>query len=632
KLIGARYFNKGYSANVEPLNSSMNSARDYDGHGTHTLSTAAGNFVPGASVYGVGKGTAKGGSPHARVAAYKVCWPSCYDSDIMAAFDMAIHDGVDVVSMSLGGDPSDYFDDGIAIGAFHAVKNNILVVSSAGNSGPSEGSVSNTAPWMFTVGASTMDREFQANVQLKNGTFFEVHLSQPLPKNKFYSLISGAEATAANATSADSVLCLEGTLDPEKVKGKILVCLRGVTDRVEKGLQAARVGAVGMILCNDEYDGNSLVADPHFLPATHINYTDGLAVLAYINSTKNPQGLITPPKGKIHTKPAPVMAAFSSRGPNTVTPEILKPDITAPGVDIIAAFTEAQSPTEQDFDERRLPFYSLSGTSMSCPHVAGVAGLLKTIHPHWSPSAIKSAIMTTASTSDNTKSPMKDSSSDKATPLAYGAGHMQPNQAADPGLVYDLTVNDYLDFLCALGYNQTMLKAFSDNPYKCPASVSLLDFNYPSITVPNLSGSVTLTRRVKNVGFPGIYAAHISQPTGVSVTVEPSILKFSRIGEEKKFKVTLKANTNGEAKDYIDGANALYLCRNLHYDTIAAIGEQRKALFLVAVAEWSKQQKNKTRMMTEVKNVANNDDNSHPHSQVSPFLSTGNQLSSQKSL
>lgn len=145
---------------------------------------------------------------------------------------------------------------------------------------------------------------------------------------------------------------MEGTLDPEKVKGKILVCLRGVTDRVEKGLQAARVGAVGMILCNDEYDGNSLVADPHFLPATHINYTDGLAVLAYINSTKyislwtlpiphqclyfllvflsvaffnrNPQGLITPPKGKIHTKPAPVMAAFSSRGPNTVTPEILK--------------------------------------------------------------------------------------------------------------------------------------------------------------------------------------------------------------------------------------------------------------------------------------------------------------------
>ncbi|KAL6332693.1 hypothetical protein AAG906_010033 [Vitis piasezkii] len=554
KLIGARYFNKGYSANVEPLNSSMNSARDYDGHGTHTLSTAAGNFVPGASVYGVGKGTAKGGSPHARVAAYKVCWPSCYDSDIMAAFDMAIHDGVDVISMSLGGDPSDYFDDGIAIGAFHAVKNNILVVSSAGNSGPSEGSVSNTAPWMFTVGASTMDRKFQANVQLKNGTFFEgMSLSQPLPKNKFYSLISGAEATAANATSADSVLCLEGTLDPEKVKGKILVCLRGVTDRVEKGLQAAQVGAVGMILCNDEYNGNSLVADPHFLPATHINYTDGLAVLAYINSTKNPQALITPPKGKIHTKPAPVMAAFSSRGPNTVTPEILKPDITAPGVDIIAAFTEAQSPTEQDFDERRLPFYSLSGTSMSCPHVAGVAGLLKTIHPHWSPSAIKSAIMTTASTSDNTKSPLKDSSSDKATPLAYGAGHMQPNQAADPGLVYDLTVNDYLDFLCALGYNQTMLKAFSDNPYKCPASVSLLDFNYPSITVPNLAGSVTLTRRVTNVGFPGIYAAHISQPTGVSVTVEPSILKFSRIGEEKKFKVTLKANTNAEAKDYVFG-------------------------------------------------------------------------------
>lgn len=178
KLIGARYFNKGYLAYAKSINYSVasvpNSARDLDGHGTHTLSTAGGNFVPGASVLGVGNGTASGGSPLARVASYKVCWPpingsECFDADIMKAFDMAIHDGVNVLSISLGGDPVDYFEDGLAIGAFHAVQNNIVVICSAGNSGPDPGTVSNVSPWMITVGASTLDRQFQASVQLGNG-------------------------------------------------------------------------------------------------------------------------------------------------------------------------------------------------------------------------------------------------------------------------------------------------------------------------------------------------------------------------------------------------------------------------------------------------------------------------------
>lgn len=176
KLVGARYFHKGYSSSTgNPLNSSMIfSPRDTDGHGTHTLSTAGGNFVQGANINGVGNGTAKGGAPRARVAAYKVCWPpvndvECSDADILKAFEMAIHDGVDVLSVSLGGDPVDYFDDAQAIGAFHAVKNGIVVVSSAGNDGPEDGTVTNVAPWIITVGASTIDREFQAFVQLYSG-------------------------------------------------------------------------------------------------------------------------------------------------------------------------------------------------------------------------------------------------------------------------------------------------------------------------------------------------------------------------------------------------------------------------------------------------------------------------------
>ncbi|KZV51253.1 subtilisin-like protease [Dorcoceras hygrometricum] len=570
KLIGGRYFNKGYKASGGKLNSTFDSARDYDGHGTHTLSTAGGNFVPSASVFGVGNGTAKGGSPKARVAAYKVCWPTvndseCMEADIMKAFDMAIHDGVDVLSVSLGGAPVDYLYDGTAIASFHAVMNGIVVIASAGNSGPTPGSVSNVAPWMITVGASTIDREFQAYVVLPNGKRLKgMSLSKALPVDRFYPLINAAQAKAANSSVNDAILCKPGTLDPNKVKGKILVCLRGETARVDKSEQALLAGAVGMVLCNDKATGNEVLADAHVLPATHINYTDGLAVFAYVNTTKNAKGLITAPKAQLDTKPSPFMASFSSRGPNTITAEILKPDITAPGVNIIAAYSEAVSPTNEELDKRRTPFNSESGTSMSCPHVAGIVGLIKTLHPNWSPAAIRSAIMTTARTRDNTVNPVLDADYKKATPFAYGSGHIRPNRAMDPGLVYDLNVDDYLDFLCGLGYNKTIIRRFSGTFHACPNKYNLLDFNYPSITVPNLPGSVTLSRKLKNVGRPGTYAAHVRSPHGFSVSVEPKVLKFERIGEEKRFKLTIKVRkaTDGYKYGQLTWADGFHYVRS----------------------------------------------------------------------
>ncbi|KAL0000608.1 hypothetical protein SO802_014389 [Lithocarpus litseifolius] len=405
KLIGVRYFNKGYAAALRtPLNESLNSARDLEGHGTHTLSTAGGNFVPNASILNIGNGTASGGSPRARVAAYKVCWPEtetaggCYDADIMAAVDAAISDGVDVLSMSIGGSAGNEFStDAIAIGSFHAVTNNIAVVCSAGNAGPTRETVTNVAPWIFTVGASTTDRDFANYVSLGNkkqikGTSFS---ASGMPGGKFYPLVSAANANIANVSTTSALLCFAGSLDPIKVKGKVVLCLRGENARVEKGTECLRAGAVGMILANNVTDEDDLSADPHVLPASHISYTDGQIIFAYLDSTKNPTASITDVKTLLGVKPAPIMAAFSSRGPSNIEPKILKPDITAPGVSILSAYTEAVSPTGLVNDKRRFPYAVLSGTSMSCPHVAGIVGLLKTRYPHWSPSAIKSAIMTT---------------------------------------------------------------------------------------------------------------------------------------------------------------------------------------------------------------------------------------------
>ncbi|KAL3652802.1 hypothetical protein CASFOL_002483 [Castilleja foliolosa] len=461
---------------------------------------------------------------------------------------MAIHDRVDVLSVSLGGSPRPLDEDSIAIGSFHAVRKGIVVVCSAGNSGPNSSTVLNNAPWQITVGASTMDRQFPSYGESLSNTSLE--------GKKLYPLISARNAKAANATAEEAELCKAGTLDPEKVKGRILVCVRTDYATVEKGEHAALAGAKGMILANNQASGAFIMADRHVLPATHISYIDGIALFSYINSTRSPMAFITKPTTELGTKPSPFMAPFSSVGPNPIIPEILKPDITAPGVNVIAAYKQAQG----------FEYNIFSGTSMSCPHIAGVVGLLKTIHPKWSPAAIKSAIMTTTSTWDNTWNPITNASHFQATPFNYGGGHVQPNRAMDPGLIYDISTNDYLDFLCALGYNQSQIELFSINHYSCPKkSISLVNFNYPAITVPRMSSGITITRKVKNVGTsPSTYHAFVQCPPGISIQIEPNVLKFEFIGEEKAFKVVIRANKQQcDKRGYVFGQ--LTWCDGKHY-------------------------------------------------------------------
>ncbi|XP_030509610.2 subtilisin-like protease SBT5.3 [Cannabis sativa] len=567
KIIGARYFNKGYIALLKSINISTSenlfTSRDISGHGTHTLSTAAGSFVSGVNIFGNGNGTAKGGSPKARVAAYRVCWGegnSCTEADTLAGFEAAISDGVDVISASIGGRPSEYFKESISIGSFHAVMKNIVVIASAGNDGSNSNTVANASPWMITVAASTIDREFHSYVALGNKKHLKgLSLSLGgLPSQKFYPLIYGLDAKAAKVKDPlKAQLCETESLDPKKVKGKILVCLVGDESfTLDQGQEALLAGAVGMILVNNVSVGNhGFTAELHVLPTSHLNVTQGNYVLEYLKTTKVPMAYITQPKTEIGQKPSPIIASFSSRGPSIIQPALLKPDITAPGVNIIAAFSEsAPATTDLEFDKRRVKYNAASGTSMSCPHVSGIVGLLKNIHPNWSPAAIHSAIMTTAKVQDNNKGPLLDWNMTKATPFEYGSGHIQPNRAMDPGLVYDRTINDYLNFLCAHGYNKTSLQLFYNKPFKCSKSFTLANLNYPSITVTDLSSkSVTVTRIVKNVGSPGTYKAYVKAPIGVYVYVKPTILEFTKVGEEKKFEVLFKPKFVGKPKDYVFG-------------------------------------------------------------------------------
>uniref|UniRef100_A0A0D9V4M9 Subtilisin-like protease fibronectin type-III domain-containing protein n=1 Tax=Leersia perrieri TaxID=77586 RepID=A0A0D9V4M9_9ORYZ len=457
----------------------------------------------------------------------------------------------------------------MSIGTFYAVQRGVTVVCSAGNSGPQPGSLENVAPWILTVGASTMDRDFPAYVTfgVGNNTMTVTGQSMAnstLPEGQRYAMINAKDANAANATSDKSALCLPGSLDQDMVRGKIVVCTRGTNARVEKGLVVEQAGGVGMVLCNDAGSGDDVIADPHLIAAAHISYSQCKKLISYLGNA-NPVGYITTTDASFGVKPAPVMAAFSSRGPNPITPQILKPDITAPGVSVIAAYSEAVSPTDLSFDNRRVAYNIESGTSMSCPHVSGIAGLVKTKYPDWTPAMIKSAIMTTATTGDNDSGKIRDETGAAATPFAYGAGHVNPVKALDPGLVYDTTPTDYANFLCALRPTQNpltfplQLPLFGDDgkPWACSQNGRRPeDLNYPSIAVPCLSGSTTVRRRVKNVGAaPCVYTVSVTeQLAGVKVTVEPSELRFEKVLEGKEFTVRLEVQDATAAANYVFGS------------------------------------------------------------------------------
>ena len=540
KLIGARFFNKGLIAkDPNVTNTINNSTRDTDGHGTHTSSTAAGNYVQGASYFGYATGTARGIAPKARVAMYKALWDEgLFSSDIMAAIDQAILDGVDVISISLGIDGVPLHSDPIAIATFGALKKGVFVSTSAGNQGPLLETLHNGIPWVLTVAAGTMDRDYNGVVTLGNGVQL---LGSSLYIGKWNS--SSNKIPIVFFDACDNLKALQ------KVGYKIVVCQDkkgSLSDQVQNAYDAKVVAAV---FISDVTDLEFYIQTSS--PAIFLNMKNGETVKDYIKTSKsNPKASLVFKKTTLGTKPSPRVSSYSSKGPSISCPFVLKPDIMAPGSLVLASWPPKIPVANEGGSFLYSKFNLLSGTSMSCPHAAGVAALLKSAHPDWSPAAIRSAMMTTSDAIDNTLNPITDLGDDNhpASPFAFGAGHINPNKALDPGLIYDVNAQDYVNVLCGLEYTnqqiQIITKSASNN-----CSNKSLDLNYPSfVAFFNAKGSNSsfisvreFHRTVTNVGEgQSTYVASVTPIKEIKVRVTPEKLVFKNKNEKQSFKLSIE--------------------------------------------------------------------------------------------
>ncbi|KAG7616831.1 putative cucumisin [Arabidopsis thaliana] len=496
KLIGAKYYQSGLLAmNGGKFNRiiirDFKSNRDATGHGTHTATIAGGSFVPNASFYGLARGTVRGGAPRARIASYKACWNVvgwggiCSSADMWKAYDDAIHDQVDVLSVSIGASIPEDSERVDFIAAFHAVAKGITVVAAAGNDGSGAQTICNVAPWLLTVAATTLDRSFPTKITLGNNqTFF-----------------------------GKTILEFDST-HPSSIAGK---------------------GVVAVILAKKPDDRPA--PDNSYI---FTDYEIGTHILQYIRTTRSPTVRISAATTLTGQPATPKVAAFSSRGPNSVSPAILKPDIAAPGVSILAAVSPLDPGAFNGFKLH-------SGTSMSTPVVSGIIALLKSLHPKWSPAAMRSALVTTAWRTSPSGEPIFAQGSNKklADPFDYGGGLVNPEKAAKPGLVYDMGIKDYINYMCSAGYNDSSISRVLGKKTKCPIpKPSMLDINLPSITIPNLEKEVTLTRTVTNVGpIKSVYRAVIESPLGITLTVNPTILVF-KSAAKRVLTFSVKAKTS----------------------------------------------------------------------------------------
>ncbi len=492
KLIGAYNETATYMANTgsdgqEFCNDTTGacSARDSEGHGTHTATTAAGSQVSSAVLYGVQRGPVSGLAPGAHVIMYRVCMAQgCFSSDSVAAVQQAIVDGVNVLNFSISGGAQPYSDP-VELAFLDAVNAGISVNASAGNSGPGAGTSDHGGPWVTTVGASTGPRSFNSTLHLTA----DGGASLDVPGVTLTNGISSPTPVVMAASLAGEDAACQSTLAPGTATGKAVVCARGGNGRIDKGRRVLAGGAAGLILFNQSAAVTDLESDNHYLPAIQTQY-DSNAIATFVTTHTNV--MATWAQGQATPSQADVMASFSSRGP---TGDWIKPDITAPGVQVLAGTTPQPDQTTADNGPAGNLFMAIAGTSMSSPHATGVAALVKAAHPTWTPEEIKSALMTSS-----VQAVVKEDGVTPATPFDMGAGSIRADRAVSPTFVLNET---YANFVAA-GTD----------------TINRIQLNIPSIDATTMSGQITAKRSLINVSGIG-QTVNVSTvaPTGAAFIV-----------------------------------------------------------------------------------------------------------------
>ncbi len=489
KLIGAYKFLATYIAVNGLLPTEFDSARDDNGHGTHTATTAAGNRGVAASLFGVPFGTVSGVAPRAHIIAYRVCADlGCYQSDSVAAVNQAILDGVDVINFSIGGGNNPYAD-AVELAFATAYDNGVFVAASAGNSGPTADTTAHRGPWVTTVAASTSDRHFMTTLRLTADNGDTLNLPGATVTDGIDTALPVVFPPAAN------VLC-DSPIPAGTYTGQILACRRGNNARIEKSFIAMEGGAAGMILYNPALQG--LNTDSHYIPSVHIDEPDSTSFLNFMNGHSGVTATFS--EGTATAVPGDAIASFSSRGGPGQTLGISKPDITAPGVQILAGHTPLPA-TLLGGPQGEL-FQAIQGTSMSSPHIAGAAALVVDMKPNWTPGQIKSALMTTAETDV-----VKEDGTTPATPFDTGSGRVDLTRAGWAELTFDETAANYMDH-----------------------EDDLWNTNYPSLYHPNLAGSITVQRTIHNETNKRMnWKLDVDADPGLTVTV-PKHVKVNANG------------------------------------------------------------------------------------------------------
>ncbi|XP_031475965.1 subtilisin-like protease SBT2.5 [Nymphaea colorata] len=561
KIVGAQHFSAAAIASGS-FNPSVDFASplDGDGHGSHTAAIAAGNNGIPVRMHGYEFGHASGMAPRARIAVYKAIYRGFggFVADVVAAIEQAVKDGVDIINLSVGPNspPTTIrttFLNPFDAALLSAVKAGVFVAQAGGNGGPFSKTMVSFSPWITSVAAAVDDRRYQNHLTLGNGKILPgIGLSPGTHWNRTYSLVAANDAmlNSSEALYSSSDCQKPEGLNKKMVEGRILLCgysfnfVMG-SSSIRKVSQTARsLGAAGFVLAVESFSPEARF-DPVPVGIPGIVITDvskSAELVEYYNSStlRDQAGHATSFRAMasigdalvptLH-KSAPQVALFSSRGPDIKDfsfqdADVLKPDILAPGSLIWAAWTPNGTDEVNYLGEG---FAMISGTSMAAPHIAGIAALIKQKHRDWSPSAIKSALMTTAITIDRAGHPLQAQQYSglenmilaQATPFDCGSGSVHPRGALDPGLIFDAGYEDYLKFLCSVPgvdlhqiRNITMRTCMSS--FRHPA-----DLNTPSITISSLRGTQTIMRTVKNIAGAETYTISGRMSPEIALEVSP---------------------------------------------------------------------------------------------------------------